>query len=60
MPAIVYGQGADPEPVAVPSRDLQHILAGAGGANTLINLDLSGREESCWPGRWCATPCGTR
>ena len=45
VPAIVYGQGADPEPVAVPSRELQHILAGAGGANTLINLDLSGRGE---------------
>ena len=45
VPAIVYGQGGDPEAVAVPSRDLQHILAGAGGANTLINLDLSGREE---------------
>ena len=45
VPAIVYGQGADPEAVAVVSRDLQHILAGAGGANTLINLDLSGREE---------------
>jgi large subunit ribosomal protein L25 len=45
VPAIVYGQGADPEPVAVPSRDLQHILAGAAGANTLINLDLSGRSE---------------
>ncbi|HTC81458.1 MAG TPA: 50S ribosomal protein L25 [Acidimicrobiia bacterium] len=45
VPAIVYGQGADPEPVAVPSRELQHILAGAGGANTLINLDLSGRKD---------------
>jgi large subunit ribosomal protein L25 len=45
VPAIVYGLGTDPEPVAVPSRELQHILAGAGGANTLINLDLSGREE---------------
>jgi large subunit ribosomal protein L25 len=45
VPAIVYGQGVDPEPVAVPSRDLQHILAGAGGSNTLINLDLSGRSE---------------
>jgi large subunit ribosomal protein L25 len=45
VPAIVYGQGTDPEPVAVGSRDLQHILAGAGGANTLINLDLSGRSE---------------
>jgi large subunit ribosomal protein L25 len=45
VPAIVYGQGADPEAVAVPSRDLQHILSGAGGMNTLINLDLSGRSE---------------
>jgi large subunit ribosomal protein L25 len=45
VPAIVYGQGGDPEPVAVPSRELQHILGGAGGSNTLINLDLSGRSE---------------
>jgi len=45
VPAIVYGQGTDPEPVAVPSRELQHILGGAGGSNTLINLDLSGRSE---------------
>jgi large subunit ribosomal protein L25 len=45
VPAVVYGQGTDPEAVAVPSRDLQHILSGAGGANTLINLDLSGRSE---------------
>jgi large subunit ribosomal protein L25 len=45
VPAIVYGQGAEPEAVAVPSRDLQHILSGAGGMNTLINLDLAGRSE---------------
>jgi large subunit ribosomal protein L25 len=45
VPAIIYGQGTDPEPVAVPSRELQHILHGAGGANTLINLDLSGRKD---------------
>src|SRR2546428_12911317 len=45
VPAIVYGLGTDPEPVAVPSRELQHILAGAGGANTLIKPDLSGRED---------------
>jgi len=29
----------------VPSRELQHILHGTGGANTLINLDLGGRQE---------------
>ena len=45
VPAIVYGLGTDPEPVAVPSRELQHILHGAGGANTLINLDMSGRND---------------
>jgi len=45
VPGIVYGQGTDPEAVAVPSRELQHILHGAGGANTLINLDLSGRTD---------------
>ena len=45
VPAIVYGLGTDPEAVALPSRELQHILGGAGGANTLINLDLSGRSE---------------
>ena len=43
VPAIVYGQGADPQSVAVPSRELQHILHG--GANTLINLDLSGQKD---------------
>lgn len=45
VPAIVYGQDTEPEAVAVPSRELQHILSGAGGMNTLINLDLSGRSE---------------
>ena len=29
----------------MPSRELQHILHGAGGMNTLINLDLSGKQE---------------
>lgn len=45
VPAIVYGLGADPRPVAVPDRELQHILAGPGGANTLINLEVDGKRE---------------
>ena len=45
VPAIVYGLGTDPEPVAVPSREFEHILHGAGGVNTLISLDLSGKQE---------------
>src|ERR1041384_6378832 len=45
VPAIVYGLGTDPTPVAVPNRELQHILHGASGINTLINLDLSGKTD---------------
>jgi large subunit ribosomal protein L25 len=45
VPAIVYGLGTDPEPVAVPGREFEHILHGAGGVNTLISLDLSGKQE---------------
>jgi large subunit ribosomal protein L25 len=45
VPAIVYGLGTDPQPVAVPSREFEHILHGAGGVNTLINLDLAGKKD---------------
>lgn len=45
VPAIVYGLGTDPRPVAVPGRELQHILGGPGGANTLINLEVDGKRE---------------
>jgi len=45
IPAIVYGLGTDPQPVAVPSREFEHILHGASGVNTLINLDLSGKKD---------------
>jgi large subunit ribosomal protein L25 len=45
VPAIVYGLGSDPQPVAVPTRDFEHILHGPGGVNTLIGLDISGQKE---------------
>jgi large subunit ribosomal protein L25 len=45
VPAIVYGLGADAQAVAVPGRELQHILHGPGGVNTLINLDVTGTSE---------------
>jgi large subunit ribosomal protein L25 len=45
VPGIVYGLGTDPVPVAVPERDLAHILSGPGGSNTLINLDVNGQQE---------------
>jgi large subunit ribosomal protein L25 len=41
---VVYGLGADTVAITVPARDLQHILAGEAGANTLINLDVDGNR----------------
>lgn len=42
VPAVVYGLGTETVSISVPARDLQHILAGEAGANTLITLDLDG------------------
>jgi large subunit ribosomal protein L25 len=42
VPAVVYGLDADSVSITVPARELQHILAGESGANTLITLDVDG------------------
>lgn len=42
LPAVVYGLQADSVAVTVPSRELDRILHGASGANTLITLELDG------------------
>jgi large subunit ribosomal protein L25 len=44
VPAVVYGLGTHTVSVTVPARELQHILAGESGANTLINLDVDGES----------------
>lgn len=45
VPAVVYGLDADAIPVSVSERELAHILAGEGGTNTLIRLELEGDEQ---------------
>ena len=42
VPAVVYGLGTDTLSVTVPARELQHILTGASGANTVITLQIDG------------------
>lgn len=44
VPAVVYGLEADPESVAVGALELERILHGSGGANTLITLQLDGGD----------------
>ncbi|MEP6625239.1 MAG: 50S ribosomal protein L25 [Acidimicrobiia bacterium] len=41
IPATVYGLEADPQSVLVGARELERILHGASGANTLITLNLA-------------------
>ncbi|HZJ26666.1 MAG TPA: 50S ribosomal protein L25 [Acidimicrobiia bacterium] len=45
VPAVVYGLEADAVPVTVSERELAHILAGEGGTNTLIRLDVEGDRQ---------------
>lgn len=45
VPAVVYGLGGDSQSVAVSGHELQLILQGPGGANTLINLEVEGSES---------------
>jgi large subunit ribosomal protein L25 len=49
VPAVVYGLGTDPLAVAVPERELAHILSGPGGMNTLINLMVDGERQLVVP-----------
>jgi large subunit ribosomal protein L25 len=44
LPATVYGLGSDPLSVTVPRLELEHILHGAAGANTLITITVDGDE----------------
>ena len=45
LPGIVYGLGADPVSVTVNAHQLGNILSSKTGANTLITLQLEGRDE---------------
>ena len=45
VPAVMYGLDTETANVTVPSRKLNHILAGESGANTLITIELDGEEH---------------
>jgi large subunit ribosomal protein L25 len=42
VPAVLYGHGIDPLPLAVGSRDLRAALTSEAGHNALISLDVGG------------------
>ena len=48
VPAVLYGQGADPQPISVDARELYHLLH-QGGANVLVDLVVDGQEHLAMP-----------
>jgi large subunit ribosomal protein L25 len=45
VPAILYGHGVDPTPIAVDAKELYHLLHTAAGANVLIDLQVDGERH---------------
>jgi large subunit ribosomal protein L25 len=45
IPAVLYGHGTDPLPIAVEGRSLRSALSGAAGLNALLNLAIDGRQQ---------------
>jgi large subunit ribosomal protein L25 len=43
IPAVVYGHGTEPVPVAVGARDLRVALSGEAGTNALLSLRAGGK-----------------
>ncbi len=45
VPAVLYGHGIDPLPLAVASRELRAALTSDSGLNALISLDVEGSRH---------------
>jgi large subunit ribosomal protein L25 len=44
IPGVVYGHGAEPIPVAVVAREFQIAMSGEAGLNTLLQLEVDGKN----------------
>ncbi len=44
IPGVVYGHGSEPLPVAVGARDFQLAMSGEAGLNTLLSLEVDGKD----------------
>ena len=48
IPAVIYGHGADPRHVSLPTREFTNAIRH-GGANVLLTLELEGEEQLAIP-----------
>jgi large subunit ribosomal protein L25 len=44
IPGVVYGHGTEPVPVSVVARDFRIAMSGEAGLNTLLSLQLDGKD----------------
>ena len=44
IPGVVYGHGSEPVSVAVVAREFQIAMSGEAGLNTLLQLDVNGKN----------------
>jgi large subunit ribosomal protein L25 len=44
IPGVVYGHGTDPVPVSVIGREFQVAMSGEAGLNTLLSLQVDGKD----------------
>lgn len=45
VPAVIYGHQRDPQPLAIPARDLEKLLSQISADNTVIELGLDGTSS---------------
>jgi large subunit ribosomal protein L25 len=48
IPAVIYGHGADPRHVSLPTREFTNAIKH-GGSNVLLTLDLDGEQQLAIP-----------
>lgn len=49
VPAVLYGHGAEPQPLSVDARELSRVLHTSAGANVLIDLQVDGTGHLAMP-----------
>jgi large subunit ribosomal protein L25 len=45
VPAVIYGHGREPQTLSINTRDLEKLLEHISAENTVIDLDLDGRNS---------------
>src|SRR5256886_16927062 len=46
IPGVLYGKGKSSYAIAVPERDLQRVLTGAGGLHAILDVVLEGQSTT--------------